>query len=105
MNADALFESALDAADLVGHPAISVFAADDATATLRTLLEAVYVPHKSLRLSTVERVRTAGFTIRRTGRYPHCSIDFSEAPRLAEARRLADCFDPPIRNPSARDAR
>lgn len=105
MDANGLLESALDAAAIIGRPAVSVFAADSVTATVGDLLAFVRIPHTLLRTTTVGRIRAGGFTIRRTGGYPHCSIELGDEPSLVSARALARCFDQPTPNPTARKAR
>lgn len=91
-----------DAAELTGAASVSVFAADTDDTTLEDLLGDAYIPHESIRVSTARRVRAAGFTIRRTGRYPHCSVELGAESSLEIARALAGAFDPPQPNPSLR---
>ena len=70
-----LVEAALDATSESGVAAISGFAADSASVSLEELLDDSLVPHDSIRISSVGRIRAAGFVIRRAGRYPHCSVE------------------------------
>jgi len=102
MRPEALLASALDAETILGVPAISVFAGDSSRVAITDLVDLGLVPHDVIRVSTVGRIRSAGFVIRRTGRYPHCSVELGQSPTLEEVTRLAGLFNGPIPNPRQR---
>lgn len=93
----------VDAADrallTIGVHGISVFAADSPSVGVDELIAESVIAHSSVRLSTVERIRAAGFVIRRAGRYPHCTVELDPSAPFEAGQRLASVFDPPIRNP------
>jgi hypothetical protein len=76
-----------------GCHGLSVFAASSPTTTLRELLLVSDVPHKDVHLTTVARIEAAGFAIRRSGQWPHCTIDLQAEPDDELAQRLIDAFD------------
>jgi hypothetical protein len=55
-----------------------------------------------VQLSTVARVRAAGFGIERTFSWPHCTIDIGADPSESVMLRLIDAFDPPEPIPEMR---
>jgi hypothetical protein len=63
----ATLEAARDALAMMGAPAVSVFAGDAATVSVEDLVDMGPIPHTSICISTVGRVRAAGFVIRRRG--------------------------------------
>lgn len=83
--------AAMDRQRLGGINAISAFAAPDLSPF--QIAAAGDVPHRVLMASTVGRVRGAGFEVRRTGRWPHCTIELGEACDTDVAARLIDVFD------------
>jgi hypothetical protein len=89
----------------MGTPAVSVFAGDAATVSVEDLVDMGPIPHASICISTVARLRAAGFVIRRTGRYPHCSVELGARPSIAAATRLTTAFDGSVPNPRTRSQR
>jgi hypothetical protein len=55
-----------------------------------------------IQLSTVGRIRAAGFSIERTFRWPHCTIDVGADPSESVMLRLIDAFDPAEPRPESR---
>jgi hypothetical protein len=105
MHPRATLEAARDALAVMGTPAVSVFAGDAATVSVEDLVDMGPIPHASICISTVGRLRAAGFVIRRTGRYPHCSVELGARPSIAAATRLTTAFDGPVPNPRTRSQR
>jgi hypothetical protein len=76
-----------------GCHGLSVFAASAPSTTLRELLLVSDIPHSEVHQTTVGRIRAAGFVIRRSGQWPHCTIDLLVEPTSDIARRLINAFD------------
>ena len=99
MEPASLVDAAARAMLTIGVHGISVFAADSPWVGVEELIEASVIAHSSVRLSTVGRILSAGFVIRRAGRYPHCTVELDPSAPFETGQRLASVFDPPIRNP------
>jgi hypothetical protein len=84
---------------LNGVAGISVAAASSPDMTLRELLDAGQIPHHVIQRSTCARIRSAGFAMFRTGKWPHCTIDLGTDPTNDAAERLIAAFDAPEANP------
>jgi hypothetical protein len=71
--------------------------------TVAETMTYVRMPYPMVQLSTVGRVRAAGFTIARTFRWPHCTIDVGDDLSDSVMLRLIEAFDAPEpRPPEAR---
>jgi hypothetical protein len=62
------------------------------------------IPNGQIRLSTVGRLRAAGFGIEldTSGDQPDChhNVVFTAPPDIGQSRLFVDCFDDPIPNPA-----
>jgi len=101
MGVSSLLKSAARAKRREGAPGISVFCGHPES-TVADLVGAGDIPHRQIRVSTAGAIRSAGFTVRRQGRWPHCTVDMSPEADEASASRLAACFGEPELNPRPR---
>jgi hypothetical protein len=79
----------------LGFSGISAFGASSAEMTFEELVQRAELPHVEAQRSTAGRIREAGFTIIRLGKWPHCTIDLGEAPDEETALKLISAFDAP----------
>lgn len=56
-------------------------------------------PHRLMRKTRVAKLRRAGFSVERLGRFPHLTLKFPKEPTDQELERLIELFDEPERNP------
>jgi hypothetical protein len=61
------------------------------------------LPYDVLQRSTVAEIQAAGFIIRRTGKWPHCTIDLGVDADEDAAARLIAAFAPPEASPRTGD--
>jgi hypothetical protein len=97
MEPDKVLRRALRDRGRLGRPGISVFAGHPESTIAELLVDAA-IPHGQYRRSTVGRIRAAGFEVRRTGSWPHCTVYLTDAADEAQAQALVDCFDEPEPN-------
>lgn len=83
----------------LGFLGISAFAGASAAMTTAELVELGEVPHAVLNRSTVGRIKAAGFSIRRSGKWPHCTIDLGAGAGEDASARLVAAFDRPEPTP------
>lgn len=82
---------------------VSAFAGSSSETTVAELVERGEIPHAVLNRSTVGRIRSAGFVIRRFGRWPHCTIDLGDDADEDASARLVAAFDQPELTPRTGD--
>lgn len=85
--------------DRLGRYGVSAFAGWTPATTLAEVVEAAIIVFDVVQLSTVGKIRTAGFSIERSFKWPHCTIDLGEEPMEDTAARLVALFAAPVPNP------
>jgi hypothetical protein len=101
MASDYVRRTARDAFDETGVYSLSVYLTLDEPLAEMCRGEPFLARYGKVRLSTVARVRQAGFVLLPTLGRPHCDIvlpDTSDGTLV----RLDVCFDPPVSNPGRR---
>ena len=85
--------------DIEGFHALSVFSAAGKTAD--DIAIGVPLAHSMIRVSTVGRLRDAGYDVVSSPGPPgHADLVFSRPPSDDDWRRLDECFDPARPNPA-----
>ncbi|MGI8425316.1 MAG: hypothetical protein ACR2FO_01080 [Actinomycetota bacterium] len=56
-------------------------------------------PHKQLRTTTVGRLKSAGFVVKRTGKWPHLTISAEVTAGAEMLSKITELFDDPVPNP------
>lgn len=69
---------------------------------VHAIAEAALLPNGQIRISTVARIREAGYDVLDRRSDGHCRLPLPEGFSDQDLERLADAFDPPIRNPAPR---
>lgn len=79
-----------------GEWALSVGAANDLDAR-EICDQATFIRNKQVRLSTVGAIRSLGFDVRPSGRFPHADLHLDREPDEELWAELRSVFDNPIR--------
>ena len=102
MSAGQLLGRAKKDHERLGLYGISAFAGRTRLMTAADVVSEATIPHKVIRISTVDQIRTEGFEISWSYARPHCTIDLGPEPTEARVSQLLSAFDPPIPNPGLR---
>jgi hypothetical protein len=98
MKADGLQLAVEEDFDESGTYSLSVFAHDGVD--VETVARKACQPHGVIRVSTVGRIREAGYDIANCDTRWHCDLIFPGQPSATDWEVLQSIFDPPIANPA-----
>ena len=83
---------------LTGYPALS-FWGENGLSEEEIVKRFIRSPWGWVRVSTVGRLKEAGFPLRRTPPRGHLQLRFTESPTDETLEKLVEMFDEPIENP------